>query len=223
MAKSEKAELGGVLDLTRDNAFIFRITHIDNVRWILRNGLHCKNSPEQDPHFVGIGNEDLINKRTGKPVPVEPFGTLSDYIPFYFTPHSPMMYNIHTGYGGITRRSNEEIVIMVSSLNKLSANGVRFVFTDRHAYLSAAEFSSDLADLGMLDWDILRQRDFRRDPEDPEKVERYQAEALVHETMSVEDLRGIAACSSAVADKLRALVQREGSDVKIASKPSWYF
>jgi len=31
-----------VLDLTAEKARIFRITHIDNVDWVLANGLHCK-------------------------------------------------------------------------------------------------------------------------------------------------------------------------------------
>lgn len=209
-------------NLTAAKAFIFRITRIKNVPWILRNGLHCKTSPKQDPAFVSIGNEDLIRKRTIKPVPIAPFGMLSDYVPFYFTPHSPMMYNIHTGYG-ITQRRNEEIVIMASSLYKLREDGVDFVFTDRHAYLSAAEFSSDVADLSMLDWDILKDRDFKRDAEYPDKVERYQAEALVHRSMSVDSLLGIAACSSNVAEKLTRMIDDADRDLRVVVKPTWYF
>lgn len=210
-------------NLTEANAFIFRITHIKNVPWILRNGVHCKNSPVQDPDFVSIGNEDLIQKRTIKPVPIAPFGTLSDYVPFYFTPHSPMMYNIHTGYGGIKQRRNEEIVILASSLHKLGKEGTAFVFTDRHAYLSAAQYSSDVADLGMLDWDILKDRDFKRDAEYPDKVERYQAEALVYQSVSVACLLGIAVCSQQVADSLARVIEREKCGLGVVVKPSWYF
>lgn len=210
-------------NLTEANAFIFRITHIANVPWILANGLHCKTSAAQDPNFVSIGNEDLIQKRTVKPVPIAPYGTLSDYVPFYFTPHSPMMYNIHTGYGGITQRRNAEIVIMASSLHKLSKDGVQFVFTDRHAYLTAAEFSSNVADLSTLDWDILRDRDFKRDAEYPDKVERYQAEALVHQNVPVQSLLGIAACSAQVAESLTDMIAAAGANLKVVVKPTWYF
>lgn len=83
--------------LTPADGFIFRITHIDNVRWILRNGVQCKNSLISDPNFVGIGNEELIQRRTYRAVPMAPGGTLSDYVPFYFTPFSPMLYNIKPG------------------------------------------------------------------------------------------------------------------------------
>jgi hypothetical protein len=43
-------------DLNPDKALIFRITHLDNVPWILDNGLHCRSSEVLDPDFVNIGN-----------------------------------------------------------------------------------------------------------------------------------------------------------------------
>ncbi len=81
--------------------------HRDNVPWILDNGLHCKNARVADPHFVPIGNLDLIDRRSRHQVPHPPYGTLADYVPFYFTPFSPMFFNIHTGWYGIRKRSNE--------------------------------------------------------------------------------------------------------------------
>ena len=95
--------------LTPEKALIFRIVHRDNVPWILDNGLHCKNSKVSDPNFVEIGNKDLIGKRGRHLVKQPPGGTLSDYIPFYFTPFSPMLFNIKTGWGGIRQRNNDEM------------------------------------------------------------------------------------------------------------------
>lgn len=157
--------------LNPKKALIFRIVHRDNLVWILDNGLHCRSSPQHDPNFVEIGNPDLIDRRGRKPVSCPPGGTLSDYVPFYFTPFSPMLLNIKTGYGGIRHRDNAEIAILVSSLPTLQAKAVPFVFTDRHAYLQAAEFFSDLSQLPRIDWTILQKRDFKGDPEDPGKKE----------------------------------------------------
>src|SRR5258708_7449595 len=122
---------GRLRTLTRDNALIFRIVHRDNVPWILDHGLHCKNSNARDLNYVDIGNLDLISRRAAHPVALDPGGTLSDYVPFYFTPFSPMMYNIKTGWGDIRKRENEEIVILASSLHVLGKTAVRFLFTDR--------------------------------------------------------------------------------------------
>ena len=134
--------------ISRERAHIFRITHRDNIPWLVMNGLFCRNSDVQDLNFVNIGNPELIDKRHHRDVPCAPFGTLSDYVPFYFTPHSPMLYNISTGYGGIRKRSKDEIVIMISSIHSLALKGVPCIFTDRHAYLNAAQFFSDPSGLG---------------------------------------------------------------------------
>lgn len=104
------------ISLNPDKALIFRITHIANVPWILRNGLYCKSAEITDPNFVQIGNSELITKRATRGVPIPPSGSLSDYIPFYFTPFSMMMYNIVTGFGGIHQFPNRDIIILVSSL-----------------------------------------------------------------------------------------------------------
>lgn len=176
-----------------------------------------------DPTFVNIGNPDLISKRNGRVVPLPPGGTLSDYVPFYFTPRSPMLLNIRTGYHGITQRPSEDVVILVSSLHKIRAAGLGFLFTDRHAYPPTAQFFDDLSRLDMIDWDILQRSDFKRDNDDLSKVERYQAEALVHEHVPVPQLVGIACCSEDVATALRAQVAAAGVDLKVAATPGWYF
>lgn len=210
-------------DLNAEKALIFRITHIRNVPWILRNGLHCRNSDIRDREFVRIGNLELIERRTNRIVPVQPGGTLSDYIPFYFTPHSMMMYNIRTGYGGIRQFPNSEIVIMVSSLRVLADNSVPAVFSDRHAYLQTAQFFTSLEDLDKVDWDILQRRDFRRDIDDPEKTARYQAEALVHWHLPVEHLAGIVCLSENEKRTLEQQREEAGLDLKIEAQSTWYF
>jgi hypothetical protein len=210
-------------NLTPEKALIFRITHRDNIPWILANGLHCRNSGRTDPNFVSIGNPDLIDKRQTREVPIGPKGTLSDYVPFYFTPYSPMMYNIRTGWGGITRRANEEIVVIVSSLRQAQEQGLSFVFADRHAYLRAARFFDSLDDLGAIDFELLQRKDFKKDPDDPEKVERYQAEALIHRCLPMSAARGIACYDPATRDGVRSYVEEAGLSMKVLSQPSWYF
>lgn len=105
-----------MVEVCLEKTLIFRITHIDNVPWILENGLHCETSSTRDDNFRAIGNPGIIDKRRSKAVPKHPGGTLSDYIPFYFTPHSMMLYNIKTGYNGLTQFPMSEIAIIVSSL-----------------------------------------------------------------------------------------------------------
>ena len=50
-------------ELTPEKALIFRIVHVDNLPWLLRNGLPCRNSSQQHPAYRTIGNPELIERR----------------------------------------------------------------------------------------------------------------------------------------------------------------
>lgn len=167
-----------------------------------------------------IGNPELIQKRTSREVPCAPGGTLSDYVPFYFTPFSPMLYNIKTGFNGIQKRPLNEIVIFVSSLHLLQKREIRFVFSDRHAYLRTALFSSSLAELDRIIWPTLQERNFRRD--DLERFEKYQAEALVYNHVPLKAFIGAACYDADAAAAVRAQAEAKGVALKVAAKPNWY-
>ncbi|MCF6314420.1 MAG: DUF4433 domain-containing protein [Verrucomicrobiales bacterium] len=210
-------------NLNPDKALIFRITHVDNLPWILEHGLHCRNSSDQDPNFKNIGNPDLMDRRNRREVPVEPGGTLSDYVPFYFTPYSIMLYNIHTGYGGMTRVPNRDIVIMVSSLRKVLELRICYAFTSGHSYPIYAEYFNDLDKLSEIDWDLLQRRDFQNDPDDPGKKDRYQAEALIHDHMPLTALLGIACYDETRASKMKTELKKRQLGVKVIAQPKYYF
>jgi ssDNA thymidine ADP-ribosyltransferase, DarT len=208
--------------LNQESAFIFRIVHRDNAPCLLTHGIHCQGLKKCACTYKCIGNAELITKRTTRPIPIPPGGSLSDYVPFYFTPYSPMLYNIRTGHN-VAHVPNEEIVIFVSSLPRLNARSVPFIFTDRHAYLNAAQFFHDLKFLNRIKWDILQRRDFQRDPNDPAKLEGYQAEALVYQRVPIEALSNIVCYNGEVASSLQgfAVVQEAGLNIMV--EPGLYF
>lgn len=209
--------------LNPEKALIWRIVHRDNLPWILDNGLYCGNSTVKSPTWVNIGNPELIDKRAHHPVPVAPSGVLNDYVPFYFTPFSPMLRNINTGWGGITKRTNEEIVILVSSLHHVAELELCYLFTDSHANYQWTNFYSTLDDLDKIDWPILQQRDFKRDPDDPGKFERYQAEALIHNHLPVAGLLGLFCYTEAVKQHVEQEVQRRQIKLPAYVRKEWYF
>lgn len=210
-------------NLNPEKALIWRIVHRDNLPWVLANGLHCGNSPVRSPGWVHIGNAELIDKRSRHPVPLPPGGVLNDYVPFYFTPFSVMLQNIHTGWGGVRQRSNEEIVILVGSLHRVQELGLQFLFTDSHAYYRWATFYNDLSRLDRIDWALLQRRDFRRDLDDPAKIERYQAEALVYRHMPLQALAGIVCYTDSVRSTIERTMQNQGVTLPVHTRPGWYF
>ncbi len=210
------------LNLNPKEALIFRIVHLANLAWILDHGMHCRNSPFQDPHYFNIGSAELIEKRSRRAVPIAPGGTLSDYVPFYFTPFSIMMYNIKTGYGGITKRENKELVILVSSVHKLRELGLPFVFTNQHSYPVDTLYYSQIEDLKNIDWTLLNQRDFKTSDDDPGKQSRYQAEALVHGHVPLKAMLGVGCWDDTARGQIELLI-KASQDFPVRTRPKWYF
>ena len=134
-----------------------------------------------------------------------------------------MMYNIYTGRGEVPKRSNEEICILVSSLSRVNVMGLRFVFTDRHAYSALARYFNDTALLNEIDWTLLQARNFKRNPDDPAQIERYQAEALVYGHLPTAALLGVVCYTEAVKLMLESQVQARGLTLDIKAIPGWYF
>ncbi len=208
--------------LNPEKALIFRIVHRDNLPWILTHGLWAGNATEQSDSWVHIGLVELINKRAHHPVPLAPFGVLNDYVPFYFTPFSPMLSNIHSGRG-VQQRSNDEILILVSSLHRIAELELAFLFTDSHAYYQWANFYDDLGELNRIDWPILQRRDFKRNPDDPAKFERYQAEALVHQHCPVEALVGVVCYNEETKAQVEQTMAQLGVARPVHVRSGWYF
>lgn len=209
--------------LSPERALVFRLTHIDNVPWIIHNGLWCPNAGNLDPCFHRIGNPDLIEKRRSWEVTVPPFGTLSDYVPFYFTPKSVMQLNIVTGYG-VPKEDPTDLVFLVGSLRDLANSGCEVLYTSAHAILKGTEYRSDLDGLEeCIDWELLRRCDFSLDPNDRDKKSRYQAEALVHRHVELAQLRGIACRDQASKSRLEKELDSRGMDCRLEIREGWYF
>ncbi len=209
--------------LNPDKALIFRITHRANVPWLLAHGLYCRTAHQQDPNFVTIGNRDLIASRNDRAIDGPHGGTLSDYIPFYFTPFSPMLLNVVTGRG-VPKQPKEDIVVLVSSLPKVQQHKIPFVFTDRHASLVEARFSNQLENLAeFVPWDLLRARDFSGNPEVPDKMVRYMAEALVYHYMPSSALLGLGTYTDNVRSDIEAQAASLGVQLTVLTRPNWFF
>jgi hypothetical protein len=134
-----------------------------------------------------------------------------------------MAFNIHTGHRGIEQVPNNELVILVSSFHQISSLGLHSVFTDQHAYRAMAQYFTDPVHLNVIDWTILQARDFKTDPNDPGKTDRYQAETLIWKYLPVDALLGICGNSTMVQQHIEKELTQRGLTVKAYTKEDWYF
>ncbi len=97
------------------------------------------------------------------------------------------------------------------------------MFTNAHAYPDWTDYYSDLVNLDQIDWPIIQRRDFKRDPDDPRKMERYQAEALIHRHLPITGLLGIMCYDDAMKERIEQDVAARGLTLPVHARPGWYF
>ena len=204
---------------------IFRITHFNNLDFILKNGIHCCNSGIQDPTFVNIGNPSIISRRNYIQVPVPPGGVLNDYVPFYLGVHSPMLLQIFSGLAGGIPCTQEDIIYIVSNDTLLSQNNLKFVFTDGHAVDHLTRnFYNSINDFNKLDWRVINDKYWANTEDDPDRQRRKQAEFLVFQNVPVNCIFGIGVYNSNMKNKIDSiLLNNNCSYIPCKVKTKWYY
>lgn len=81
----------------------------------------------------------------------------------------------------------------------------------------------DLVDLDKIDWKIIQARDFKRDPNDPAKIERYQAEALIYQHCPVNALQGMICYTETTQQLLNGWLEKLNLNMPVHVRPRWYF
>lgn len=199
--------------------YAFRITHIDNIPHIINYGLVKKNSQYRNENFVNIGDQQIIQLREDKDIKGY---KISDYIPFYLGPRSPMLYVVQHGYNGVPQIEPEKIVYCVIKLDDLVRNNIDCIFTDGHALSELTSFYKK-EDLMRID-DIVSYEDVYstqwNSEIDIDLKRRKEAELLVS-----NDLAPCLICGYVVYnEKARNILKNMGvNDNKIVILPGYYF
>jgi ssDNA thymidine ADP-ribosyltransferase DarT-like protein len=157
-------------------------------------------------------------------VPVPPFGTVGDYVPFYFSPRAPMLYAIHHGYVEGYAGGQSAVIHLVASVEAIARCHLEWVFTDGHAdMVPLTSFYNDLADLKYVDWNVMRSRYWFDTNVDPDRKPRRQAEFLVHQLLPWGQVNSIGVLNDAVGDKVRSIIEHCTHVPSVESKSTWYY
>lgn len=208
------------------NTPIYRMVHIDCLNTLLtRDALHAPSCvPDDSLPYVGIHAEQTQSDRGDKLVPCGPKGTIHDYIGFYFGPRSPMLNRIRTGWN-VAKVEQSEIVYLVSMAQAIDADGLGFVFTDRHSLAAVAMFRDQLADLDIVDFPIAYARLWNTTSDHPERQEKKQAEFLVHRSMPWSLIDRIGVLDQAAANCVESVLgsHPERHHPRVQCEPTWYY
>lgn len=199
-----------------EKVLIFRMLHIDGLEFVLTNGMWSVESGIKDLNFIPIGNQDVINKRRSYNVRVSPpAGKLGEYVPFYFHGHSPMLLNIITGYKGLPKKSQDEIVFLVCDAKEIMQSPLEWCFTDGHAMRSITHYYNNVEDLQKLDWKTIYAKMWNDTEEDNDRQRKKMSEFLVKNHVPVEMIRSIVVHSGGAKEKVEKLLKSLGKDIPV--------
>jgi len=203
---------------------IIHMTHIGNLDAILASGALAATARLQaaGTRFTNIAYTSIQEQRAAKRVPCGPGGCLHDYVPFYFTNRSPMLYTINRGNVPCDGGQNA-LVHLVSTAQKVVTAGLGYAFSDGHGIMAYSSFYDDLARLEEIDWEVIGSRQWADTVEDGDRKRRKQAEFLVRDTFPIRLLSGIVVPTPQRRDEVETLLARHGFELKVVDKSAWYY
>jgi hypothetical protein len=201
---------------------IYHITHVDNLPGILTEGRLWSDSKRIEMALgnTNIGYAHIKARRMRHPVVVSAKGTLGEYVPFNFCPRSVMLYVVSKGH--VDYRGNQSSIIhLVSSVERIQADGLAAFFTDRHADLGYARQFDDLGRLpAEVDWPVMPVRQWGGDQELKEK---RQAEFLVHESCPWAAIHEIGVIDQPMVEIVESLIEDELHKPAVRVHRDWYY
>lgn len=207
---------------------VAHFTHVDHLVTVAQHGLLCDTAAHAaEVLTTEVGNPGIKDQRRQRAVPLSPGDTVADYVPFYFAPRSPMMYAISRGNVPSYKGGTARLVYLFSTLERLHELEHHLVLTDRNAALAYAEFRvfdpADLIDDDFIDWGLMEERYWNNTADEPQRMERRMAEALVHKRVAWDAITKVGTQNEVVASEVRAVLAAAGSSVPVDVRPQWYF
>lgn len=210
---------------------IYHITHIGNVARILtEGGLVCDAEAEQRELCAqSIAHATLKERRARTSVeknngtPIAAGGVLADYVPFYFTNRSPMLFAIHKGAVVGYHGGQSSVIYLVSSVETVTATEMPWCFTDGHAVEEVSDFHDRVEELDQIDWNLMGDWSWRNTLSDPDRKRRKQAEFLVHQRFPWQHVTQISVINQAMAARVEALIQANDHQPRVTIEAKWYY
>jgi len=204
--------------------YCYRITHINNLSLLLQNGIVSKKHPNASAGYVNIGNNEIIDVRSKTLVGINNYGMIGDYVPFYFTPKSIMLYNIITGYWSpvVPKRNRNEILVIRCLISDL-ANLPQWFFTDGQANDMATQHYNNLAVLDNIDWLSIQTSNFNKSNGDYDRLRRYQAEFLVHQQVPIGHIESLNVFDVQSELVVNNILAQNNINLAVNIKPQYFF
>ena len=206
---------------------ILRLIHIDNLSVCLQRGaLYAPNSePEDGLEYRTIHNTEIQAEREARAIPCGPGGVAHDYVPFYFGYLSPMMFQLKTGRVEGYTEGQKPLIYLETTAQAIRDAGCGFVFSNGHGIAKFTGWFDALEQLDEVDWDMVYQRYWSDNLEDPDRQRRKQAELLVHESCHWSLIDQIVVGFQSVKQQVEAIMEDVEPALQrpVVVRRDWYY
>ena len=204
--------------------FIYRIIPIVNLEDDLRNGLLSKNIAPINRNRIVIGNSEIIEERNKRPVKCYPNTVVNDYVPFYFSIRTPMLFNIITGRG-VPAQKQEEIIYLCFKLDEIATEDFQWCFTNGNAAKIITRFYNRLEDLDQIDWRSIESEDFRfnNSDGDEDRIRKKHSEFLVFNQVPSDKLSHIVVLNLAAKRRVESILEMCKLNINVYINPTQKF
>lgn len=209
------------------NPKIVHIIHVDRLPSIIKEGCLWCDAEAAKRSLAGttIGIGEIKQRRMSHPLTSHPTLKVGECVPFYFCARSIMLYVIHRrNHENLMFRGGQEpIVHLVANMRKTvrwaEGSRLRWAFTLSNAGAGYFEDRCTLDDLGDIDWDAVRARDWR----DPTVKEHKQAEFLVENHLAWQLVSRIGVMNNVVRRQVAKALAKSGHQPTVEVKRDWYY
>ena len=143
------------------------------------------------PYTQEIWPEEFLAARAKCVLPFAARLSLDLFVPFTFCAKTPAAYNVATGYNGIVRRPNRELIFLRTTSRRLLEAMIPVVCSDRMPLKRDTVFTAGISSIGAFDWTLINSGLFHNDPADPNRSARVAAEILAYKTVPFDALDAI--------------------------------
>ena len=133
-----------------------------------------------------------------------------------------MLYCIANGYD-VQKLDQEDIIYLITSIEKLYETGVKFVFTDGHSYAALTRFFNNISDLDKIDWKTVHSKRWNNLPDDPDRKRRKEAECLVYKELTFDKILAISVYNQNASNYISSVLQKNNLNIPVLIKPDWYY
>ena len=208
----------------------YHFTHVDNIATIFKSR-ELRADIDAKPKNNSLDQTIKAKRRTEK-IKIAPYGLLGDYVPFYFAPRSPALYQLATGDHQMNKTSQNELVFFRLDFRP-GADGLVIeslsLISNQHPLKNGAVlYLATPANIRTrINWKTIQSFLWNDTDEYPNRKSQREAELLIYQRLRLEQTNGaritLATRTNLLQRKIQQMCQENDLRIDVEVQPSYFY